>query len=77
MDQTDKPLEEDFVIVVDDVDKTPDAVVWSDANTFTLQYAEATLGPSVIRVRYSKKNILFHSNVDEIVTPFDMLSEIP
>ncbi len=77
MTQGTEPDPTDFVLDVDDVMKTPDSVQWDSATELSLHYAEATLGPSVIRCRFDRKNILFESVLHELVTPFDILVTAP
>lgn len=77
MDQTEEPLPGDFVFDVDGVEKTPISVTWDSATELSIQYDEATLGPSVVRCRYSKVNEDLRNIALEVVTPFDILVTAP
>lgn len=77
MDQTVAPAPGQFVIDVDGVPKTPDTVVWIDPGTLGLTYAEAVLGPSVIRLQYPRMFPNFLSLAGQPVFPFDLLLTAP
>lgn len=77
MDQTVEPLPAQFAIDVDGVPKTPISLGWTDADTMTLTYQEAVLGPSVVRLAYDHMFPNFISLVDQPVFPFDLLGVGP
>lgn len=77
MDETSTPPPEAFVLDVDGTEKTPDAIAWDSATELSIEYSEATLGPTVIRCRYSTHADDFVSVVGEEVTPFDILVTAP
>lgn len=77
MGQTTEPLPSDFVLDVDGTEKTPISITWDSATELSIQYDEVTLGPTVVRCRYSAKNPDFLSVTGELVTPFDILVSAP
>jgi len=77
MDQTVVPLPADFVLIVDDVDKTPDVVHWGTARTLVLDYSEGSLSVGQVRCRFSTKTDLFRSILGELITPFDIYVTAP
>lgn len=77
MDQTSEPDPGDFVLDVDGTDKTPTNITWDSATELSIEYSEATLGPTAINCRYTKINPEFESALFEKVTPFDILVTAP
>lgn len=77
MDEASEPDPEDFVLDIDGTDKTPDTITWDTATELSLDYSEATLGPTEIHCRFSKKNPDFLSVAGEVATPFDILVTAP
>ncbi len=73
MDQTVEPLPAQFIIEVDAAAKVPDTLGWTNPTTMTLTYAEAVLGPTVVRLQYPQMFPNFISLVDQPVFPFDLL----
>ncbi len=73
MDQTVSPAVADLIILVDGVPKTPDSLEWFTATEMTLDYSEALLGPSVLRLQYPLMAPNFISLVGQPVFPFDLL----
>jgi hypothetical protein len=72
------PAPESFVLLVDDVPITPDSASWDSVTELSLKYSEATLGPTVIRTRFSAFDPNFKSDPsEELVTPFDILVTAP
>lgn len=72
-----QPIPADFVLTVDDVEKTALSSTWFDLHKLTLTYNEVTLNPSNVSVRFSTKNPDFISVAGEVVTPFDILITPP
>jgi len=72
-----EPVPADFVLLVDDVEKTALSSSYFDANQLTLTFNEAALGPTVVKLRYSAKNPDFVSAAGEVVTPFDLVITPP
>jgi len=66
-----------FVFDVDGTLKTPVLVTWDDATHLSIHYNEVTLGPTVVRCRYSTSGEDFISALGELVTPFDILVTAP
>lgn len=73
MDNGVTPVPGDFVLTVDDVVKTIDTVSWDDNRHLSVDYSEAVLGPTVVELRFSTKTANFITDVDEFVTPFDII----
>ena len=77
MNQTKEPLPAEFVFDVDGTEKTPINAAWDSATEFSIEYEEVTLGPSIVRCRYSAINPDFVTAAGEVVTPFDILVTAP
>jgi len=77
MDSGVTPDPSTLVVIVDDVAKTPTSVAWDDGTHVTFSFDEVALGPAVVTCRYSTKDPDFRSNLDELVTPFDMAVTAP
>lgn len=77
MDQTATPPTSSIIIEVDGVEKEPDNLTWQSATNILVDYAEAVLGPTVVRCRFSAKHDDFLSVAGELVTPFDILIPAP
>jgi len=77
MSEVTTPVPGDFVIIVDDVEKTPLDVEWGMVNDLAITYDEAILGPTAVRLRFPTKTDLFISDLDELITPFDLLVSAP
>ena len=73
MDQTVEPLPAQFIIDVDAAAKVPDTLGWTNPTTMTLPYAEAVLGPTVVRLQYPQMFPNFLSLQSQPVFPFDLL----
>jgi len=77
MSEVTTPVPADFVIIVDDVEKTPLGVEWGMVNDLSITYSEALMTPTVVKLRFSKKTDKFISVLDELITPFDLLVSAP
>lgn len=77
MDQTVTPAPGHFVLDVDGAPKTPDSCTWFDARTLQWAYAEAVLGPTLVRMQYPIMAANFLSLAGQPVFPFDLLLAAP